>query len=94
MLNAVEVSRLLDELCTRNGFCLPLIEQQRLEKDPPEDVNSFANAVLVAEDLNPELVSRPTRRAIQATISAAFERAAGPPNKPLKNDARKNARAS
>jgi hypothetical protein len=48
---ASDVQGLLDELCVKLGFCLPPGEQHRLAKSPPQDVDSFTDAVLEAEGM-------------------------------------------
>ena len=49
---ALAVQRLLDDLCVKLGFCLPPAERQRLEEDPPANVDAFTDAVLAAEGLD------------------------------------------
>ncbi|WP_206068065.1 hypothetical protein [Nonomuraea composti] len=51
-----EVQWLLDELCTRKGFCLPTEKrQQLLEQSPFTSVDAFTDAVLIAEGMDPSL---------------------------------------
>lgn len=52
---AVEVQSLLDDLCVGLGFCLPPGDQQRLRAAPPHDAKAFADAVFVAEGMDPRL---------------------------------------
>jgi hypothetical protein len=52
---ANQVQRLLDELCTDLGFCLPPPEQERLRQSPPSSVGAFADAVFAAEGMHPRL---------------------------------------
>ena len=59
-----EIALLLDELCTELGICLPPTERARLQARPM-DVDSFVEAVLLAEGLDPELVDRALRRQIR-----------------------------
>jgi len=89
MLNAAELEALLNQLCIKNGFCLPSDELRRLSADPPQEVDAFANAVILAEGLNPEMLSKQTYRAVRETISAAFARSASSPNNSLKSDVAK-----
>ena len=46
-----DVQRLLNELCIGLGFCLPPDEQRRLCESPPHDVDSFTDAVFLAEGM-------------------------------------------
>ena len=46
-----DVQRILDDLCIELGFCLPPEEQRRLEASPPENVDSFTDAVFEAEGM-------------------------------------------
>ena len=46
-----EVRRLLNELCSKLGFCQPPEENQRLRESPPGEVNSFTDAVFEAEGM-------------------------------------------
>jgi len=43
------VEALLYDLCVTYGYCLPPNEQEALLSNPPQDVDSFVDAVLVAE---------------------------------------------
>ena len=52
-LTEPQTQALLYELCVRLGFCLPPADQRRLEKDPPVDVEAFADAVYAAEGADP-----------------------------------------
>jgi hypothetical protein len=52
-LNETQVKSLLYELCVRLGFCLPKAEQKRLEREPPTEVEAFADAVYTAEGADP-----------------------------------------
>jgi len=47
------VERLLFELCVTLGFCLPCLEQARLCANPPTEIHAFADAVFIAEGMNP-----------------------------------------
>jgi hypothetical protein len=44
-----EVRRLLDELCAELGFCLPAGERDALQRNPPQDLDAFTDAVFAAE---------------------------------------------
>jgi hypothetical protein len=52
-LSPAQVEALLHELCGALGFCLPSDEQARLRESPPTDVDSFTNAVIRVEGLDP-----------------------------------------
>jgi hypothetical protein len=53
MTRPTKVQWLLDDLCSRLGLCLRPDERARLEQNPPEDIDAFADAVLAAEDRDP-----------------------------------------
>jgi hypothetical protein len=55
------VEGLLWDICVRYGFCLPPDEQAALIAAPPLDVDSFVDAVLVAEGRDPMLCDKHTR---------------------------------
>jgi hypothetical protein len=58
---ATRVEALLDDLCRGYGYCLPPEEAAALVADPPQDVDTFIDAVLVAEGLSPSLCDKHTR---------------------------------
>ena len=47
------VGQLLYDLCVDLGFCLPPDDQQRLRESPPQDPDSFTDAVFEAEGMDP-----------------------------------------
>jgi len=53
MTRPTKLQWLLDDLCSRLGFCLRPEERTRLELAPPEDIDAFANEVLAAEGMDP-----------------------------------------
>jgi hypothetical protein len=55
------VEALLRDICTRGGFCLRPDEVQALVAAPPPDVNSFVDAILVAEGIDPLFCGTGTR---------------------------------
>jgi hypothetical protein len=61
------VQVLLDELCVKLGFCLSPGEQHRLRESTPADVDSFTDAVLEAEGVDPRL-NKQLRRRVRDTI--------------------------
>jgi hypothetical protein len=75
MLKQRQLELLLDELCVKNGFCLPSDEYDRLLANPPQDVLAFTDAVFRAEGLNPEHASRSAYRAVRDRIAEAFRQA-------------------
>ncbi|KAA8888545.1 hypothetical protein F3087_16230 [Nocardia colli] len=52
-VDRVDVVSLLDSLCVDHGFCLPPDERNRFCTSPPSDVDSFTDAVFVAEGMDP-----------------------------------------
>jgi len=74
MLSEGEVQQLLDDLCVRLGFCLPPDAQSDLRRCPPESASAFAEAVIRAEGLDPNQLSRELRRSITGLIDDAFQR--------------------
>ena len=76
MLSYEEAAWLLNDLCVRLGFCLPPKEIERLEANPPSDIDGFTRAVFVAEGMNPDTAERKIYRQVRHIVAAAFERAA------------------
>jgi hypothetical protein len=75
ILTASEVDILLTKLCIDLGFCLPPRAISQLQNSPPADIDSFTDAVFVAEDLDPR--SDPRLRAqVRAMVSEEFASAA------------------
>ncbi len=67
---------LLDELCLILGFCLPLKDIERLQNDPPSDVEAFTIAVIQAEGLHPDRdVPLHLRRDVRARVATHFRKA-------------------
>jgi hypothetical protein len=68
----LNVQRLLDELCTRLGFCLPPDEQRRLRGAPPATVDHFTDAVFEAEgigDIHDTQLHRQVRNVVDKHMS-------------------------
>ena len=65
----VDVPTLLDELCVNMGICLGPRERSRLSITPFRDVDSFENALLQAERLDPLSISRQVRHDLRETIA-------------------------
>jgi hypothetical protein len=55
------VEALLWDICVRYGFCLPPDQQEALIAAPPTDVDSFVDAILIAEGIDPLLCEKPMR---------------------------------
>ena len=75
---AVDVPRLLNDLCVRLGYCLPPDDQQRIIDNPPISVDAFTDAVVVAEGLDPVLMATEQRQEIRRIVAAAFGEPFGP----------------
>jgi hypothetical protein len=54
------VEAALEELCVKYGYCLPPHDRDRLLAEPPETADAFADAVLIAERLDPDGPDRAT----------------------------------
>lgn len=74
MLSEHAVGRLLDDLCTKLGFCLPPADRFKLQRDPPRDVRAFTDAVFLAEGLDVERAGLQLYRQVRDLVAAAFER--------------------
>jgi len=70
-VDSIDVGHLLYELCVNLGYCLPPADQRRLVEAPPSDVDSFTDAVLIAEGLDPEL-NKQGRRAVRDLVAKHF----------------------
>ena len=75
-LSFTEAAWLLNEICVQVGFCLPPKKREKLESNPPGDIDSFSRAVCVAEGLNPDLLERQIYRRVWHIVATAFEKAA------------------
>lgn len=69
----LDVARLLDDLCVRLGFCLAPEERARLCEAPPQDVDSFTDAVFRAEHMDPPLDGQ-LRQRVRELVAQAFRR--------------------
>ena len=72
MLTEADAQALLNDLCSRLGFCLPPDEARRLNEKPPPDVRSFTHAVFRAEGLDPTTASRKLYRQVRDMVADAF----------------------
>ncbi len=68
----VDIAYLLYEACTKLGYCLPPNEQRRLIERSHDDVDSFTDAVLRAEGLDPTLEDREQRKALLKLVARHF----------------------
>jgi len=73
-LSESEARKLLDVLCIKYGFCLPLLWHARLEKNPPKSVDKFIDTVFRAEGLDPITSDRDVYKAMREEVRLAFER--------------------
>ena len=67
-----DVSWLLDDLCSKFGYSLAVREPERFMRLVPNGPDSFADAVLVAEGLDPALETR-LRSGVREFVAARFE---------------------
>lgn len=75
-MSSARVEALLYELCVVLGFCLPPDEQARLRESPPTDVDTFTDAVIRAEGLDPHAdIQLHTRRDIRSRVAEHFRKA-------------------
>ena len=70
--NPKEVASLLQDLCTQLGYSLAMRQPERFI-ELPKGSDNFADAVLLAEGLDPTLEKR-LRRDIRQFVAARFER--------------------
>jgi hypothetical protein len=75
MLSPHATEVLLSRLCIDLGFCLPPEVQRTLKEQPPLDAKAFADAVLLAEGLDPETADLHLYRKVKAMISTALRTA-------------------
>lgn len=76
----MDVTRLLDELCVRLGYCLPPEDRDRLIAGPPSSIDAFTDAVIEAEGLDPILMDTQRRQQVRRMVAAAF----GDPPRPTR----------
>ena len=67
---------LLRQLCVELGFCLPAAEEARLAEHPPDDVDAFADAIFVAEGMDPQLANKRLWHQVRDRIVAHFSHVA------------------
>ena len=68
-----EVASLLHDLCTQLGYSMAARQPERFIELVSKDPDSFADAVLVAEGLDPALEKR-LRRDTRQFVATRFER--------------------
>ena len=68
----MDVDKLLDDLCVVLGYCLPPNDQLLIIADPPQTIDAFTDAVIVAEGLDPVLLDGAKRREVRRMVAAAF----------------------
>jgi hypothetical protein len=73
-LSAKVVQRLLDDLCTCLGFCVPPEDQARLRASPPTTPDAFTDAVFVAVGLDPETSDSRLRQGVYDQVAVVFDR--------------------
>jgi len=71
MQRAKPIIFLLEELCTRHGFCIPSEDFDRLVNNPPDNPDVFAAEVYRAEGLDPSS-DQDLYHEMRATIGKAF----------------------
>jgi hypothetical protein len=62
------VEALLYDLCVTYGYCLPRTEEEALLANPPPDVDSFVDAVLIADGEDPNLTDKYLRRDLAEVV--------------------------
>jgi hypothetical protein len=87
-LSPNQVSRLLDELCVRLGFCLPPADTVRIQQDPPLDARDFANAVFLAEGMGASENGRAKQSGTDLEVAAESAGFGGASTQRLRNDLR------
>ena len=75
-LTASEIENLLTKLCVDLGFCLPPRAISQFKQTPPADVDSFTDAVFIAEGLDPQVADRRLYAQVRAIVRDWFARAA------------------
>jgi hypothetical protein len=62
------VEALLDELCRVYGYCLRPEDEAALLADPPQDMDAFVDAVLVADGEDPSLFDKRMRSELSDVV--------------------------
>ena len=74
-MNSSELTYLLDDLCSRHGFCLPPDRRASFLANPPDSVEGFVAEVIRAERLSASALDKTVLRDLHASVTAAFEKA-------------------
>jgi hypothetical protein len=74
-LSPKQVHCLLHELSVELGCCFPAQEHERLQSRPPSDIDSFTDAVMIAEGLKPGREKKRVRRMVRELVAEHFDRA-------------------
>jgi len=64
-------NQLLNDLCVKLGFCLPMEGRNRILDDPPEYLDEFVDLIYEFEGLNPETADLHVKRMIRDMIIKA-----------------------
>ena len=73
-LDAKGVEALLGIACQKLGFCLSPEERIKLQREPPTNAKDFADAIIVAEGLNPVTIDGHLKRQLRDAVMEAFAR--------------------
>jgi hypothetical protein len=68
-----KVASLLEDLCAQHGYSMAVLRPERFIELVPKGPESFADAVLLAEGLDPAL-EKHQRRHVRQFVAARFER--------------------
>ena len=68
--DATRVDALLSDLCTSKGICLAPDDYDELVSNPPADVETFVDAILVADGHDPVMVDKQVRRWVTESVRA------------------------
>ena len=72
------VDALLHELCVDLGFCLPPDANARIKDNPPDTIDSFVDAVLIGEGMDPHGGPKRVRKAIEERVAKYFKESGDP----------------
>jgi hypothetical protein len=72
LLEPREVRDVLSRLCIRFGLCLPEDEIEKIAASPPTEVESFTEAVLVAEGYGSFTKCDPLCAEVREVVAQAF----------------------
>jgi len=71
--NLTDVHWLLNDLCSNGGYCDASRNPERFVSLVADGPEKFADAVLVAEGLDPETMDKRQRRALVSFVTERFE---------------------